>query len=95
MNQHNEIDQFKQLSQINDPTGTELTLNIHNGTNVTVTIKQHYDAYDDPLEQKYKVTANGQTSYIFVDGVKVKIAKEDADNLPLGPTKTVTQITQN
>lgn len=90
----NEIASFMNLSDLDNPIGTELTLDLQGDESVNVIIEEHLNEYDDPKSQKYKVSANGQTSYLFFEDLQVRIAKEDADGLPLGTKRTVVQITE-
>lgn len=89
----NEVADFKRLSELENPIGTELTLELQGTETVNVIIKEHMNAYNDPLAQKYKLEGNGTTSYLFFEDLQVRIAKEDADGLPLGTKRTVVQIT--
>lgn len=90
----NEIVEFKRLHDLDSPTGTELELTLQRNTKTLVTIEEHLDTYDDPIEQKYVVSVNQETAYLFIEDLQVRLVMEDADGLPLGQKQTVVSIHQ-
>ena len=88
----NDIDEFRELSKQTAPEQTEVTLTFQNGNIGNFIITEHFDTYDDPLKQKYKLTAGQHTYYLVFQDAEVQIIREDADSLPFGQKRTIKQI---